>query len=77
MCSISHLIPNRIHFLIFSSLTIRASQVKLVVKTPSANGGDIRDAGLIPGLERSPGEGQGNPLHYSCLISLAMLSLFS
>ena len=25
------------------------------------------DAGLIPGLERSPGEGNGNPLQYSCL----------
>ena len=34
------------------------------VKNPAANGGD---AGLIPGLERSPGEGIGNPLQYSCL----------
>ena len=25
------------------------------------------DAGLIPGLGRSPGEGNGNPLQYSCL----------
>ena len=25
------------------------------------------DPGLIPGLERSPGEGNGNPLQYSCL----------
>ena len=25
------------------------------------------DAGLIPGLERSPEEGNGNPLQYSCL----------
>ena len=25
------------------------------------------DLGLIPGLERSPGEGNGNPLQYSCL----------
>ena len=28
---------------------------------------DIRDMGLIPGSERSPGEGQGNSLQYSCL----------
>ena len=28
---------------------------------------DARDAGLIPGLARSPGEGHGNPLQYSCL----------
>ena len=25
------------------------------------------DPGLIPGLGRSPGEGNGNPLQYSCL----------
>ena len=35
-----------------------------VVKNPPANVGDV---GLIPGLERSPGEGNGNPLQYSCL----------
>jgi len=28
---------------------------------------NARDLGLIPGLERSPGEGNGNPLQYSCL----------
>ena len=28
---------------------------------------DARDAGSIPGSERSPGEGNGNPLQYSCL----------
>jgi len=41
------------------------SQVALVVKNVSAR--DIRDADLIPGLGRSPGEGHGNPLQYSCL----------
>ena len=35
-----------------------------VVKNLSANTGD---AGLIPGLERFPGEGNGNPLQHSCL----------
>ena len=35
-----------------------------VVKNPPANAGDT---GLIPGLGRSPGEGSGNPLQYSCL----------
>ena len=44
-----------------------ASQGVLVVKNPPANGGDIRDAGLIPGSGRSPGIGHGNPLQYSCL----------
>ena len=28
---------------------------------------DVRDSGLIPGLGRSPGEGNDNPLQYSCL----------
>ena len=39
----------------------------LVVENPSANAGDIRDAGLIPGLGRSPGGEHGNPLQCSCL----------
>ena len=38
-----------------------------VVKNPLASAGDARDAGSIPGLGRSPGEGNGNPLQYSCL----------
>ena len=37
------------------------------VKNPPVNVGNVRDAGLIPGLGRSPGEGNGNPLQYSCL----------
>ena len=40
---------------------------RLVVKTPPAKEGDLRDSGLIPGSGRSPGEGKGNPLQYSCL----------
>ena len=44
-----------------------ASQVAKVVKNPPANVGDIRDSGSIPGLGRSPGGGNGNPLQYSCL----------
>ena len=39
----------------------------LVVKNPPANAGDVRDTGLIPGLGRSPGGGQSNPLQYFCL----------
>ena len=39
----------------------------LVVKNLPANAGDIRDTGLIPGSGRSPGEGNGNILQYSCL----------
>ena len=43
------------------------SQVALVVKNPPANAGDARDVGSIPRSGRSPGEGHGNPLQYSCL----------
>ena len=39
----------------------------LVVKNPFANAEDVRDLGSIPGLERFPGGGHGNPLQYSCL----------
>ena len=49
---------------------IMASQVALVVKNPHANAEDIRDVGWIPGSGRSPGEGHGNPLQYSCLENL-------
>ena len=35
-----------------------------MVKNPPANAGDL---GSLPGLGRSPGEGNGNPLQYSCL----------
>ena len=37
-----------------------------MVKNPSANAGDARDAGSIPGVGRSPGVEIGNPfLYYS------------
>ena len=39
----------------------------LVVKNPPANAGDVRDTDSIPDSGRSPGEGNGNPLQYSCL----------
>ena len=43
------------------------SQVALVVKNLPSNAGDIKGVGLIPGSGRSSGEGNGNPLQYSCL----------
>ena len=46
---------------------MRASQMELVVKNLTANAGDARDMGSIPGSGRSPGEGNGNLLQYSCL----------
>ena len=39
----------------------------LVVKNPPANAGNAGFMGSIPGSGRSPGEGHGNPLQYSCL----------
>ena len=38
-----------------------------MVKNPPAKAGDARDIGSIPGRGRSPGEGNSNPLQYSCL----------
>ena len=43
-------------------MTARASQAD-----PPANAEDTEDAGSIPGLGRALGEGNGNPLRYSCL----------
>ena len=48
----------------------KASQVTLVVKKPPAKVGDVRGVGLNPGSGRLPGEGNGNPLQYSCLENL-------
>ena len=39
----------------------------LVIKNPPASARDARNAALIPGLGRSPGKGNGNPLQYSRL----------
>ena len=44
-----------------------SSQVTQLVKNPPASAGDTRDVGLIPGSGRSAGEGNSNPLQYSCL----------
>ena len=48
----------------------RVSQVALAVKNLPAKAGDTRDVGSIPGLRRSPGGGNGNPLQYACLENL-------
>ena len=41
-----------------------------MVRNPPADAGEVRVAGSIPGLGRSPGGGHGNPLQYSCLENL-------
>ena len=45
----------------------RTSPTALVVKSLPASAGDLREVDLIPGLGRSPGEGNGHPVQYSCL----------
>ena len=45
----------------------QASQMTLVVKNLPINARDIRDLGSVPGLGRSPSEGNSNPPQYSCL----------
>ena len=42
----------------------------LVVKSPPANAGDVRDLGSVSWWGRPPGGGYGNPLQYSCLENL-------
>ena len=44
-----------------------ASSMAQLVKNSPANVGDTRDMSLIPGSERSPGEGNDNALQYPCL----------
>ena len=38
-----------------------------MVKNSPANAGNVRDAGSVPGLGRSPGGQHGSPLQYFCL----------
>ena len=49
----------------------------LVVKNLPGNAGDVRDVGSIPGFGRSPGEGNGNSLQYSCLENQTILVGYS
>ena len=41
-----------------------------MIKNLPVSARDIKDVGSVPGLGRSPGVGQGNPLQYSCLESM-------
>ena len=56
--------PSLLRNLQFPSLYFMGFPGGSVVKNLPASAGD---AGSIPGLGRSPGEGNGNPLQYSCL----------
>ena len=57
------MVTQEMSFLLFLiNLNLWASQVALVVKHPPANARDKRGEGSIPGLGRSPGVRNGNPL---------------
>ena len=55
---------------LYSSRSSLGALYPPVVKYPPSNAGDLTDAGLIPGLGRSPGGGHSNPPQYSCLENL-------
>ena len=60
----------RLHFFLGAlgeNTLLWASHVALMVKNLSSNAGGIKDVGSILGSGRSPGEGNSNPLQYSCL----------
>ena len=59
--------PRYNHIALWPLFLFWAFRVAIEVKSSSANAGDIRDVGLIPGSGRSPGGGHGNPLQYFCL----------
>ena len=48
-------------------LVLRGLLSDEVIRNPPGNGGDARDSGLYPGLRRSPGVENDNPLQYFCL----------
>ena len=52
---------------IIPSLQVGAFQMALVAKNLPASAGDLRDTRSIPESGRSPREGNGNPLQYTCL----------
>ena len=51
----------------YLDITQTKQTTQVAQKNPSASAGDTGDRGLIPGLGRFPGEGNGNPLQYSCM----------
>jgi len=57
----------KVIYLTLGRFSFGASQVAPVVKNPSVDAGDVRDVSSIPGLGKSPGGGNSNPLQYFCL----------
>ena len=61
------MVPGPEHSVIVAATVIKGFPGGSVVKNLATNARDAGDSGLIPGSGRSPGGGNGNPLHYSCL----------
>ena len=59
--------PSGLQELLLATEEEGGPQVALVVENLPASAADSRDTGSVLGLGRSPGEGNGNPLQYSCL----------
>ena len=59
-------VPGLTSFLIMVCIAQRGFPGGRAVRKLPANAGDARDVGLMPGLGRSGGGGNGNPLQYSC-----------
>ena len=62
-----HSIPKVMHVILELLHVSRGFPGGAVAKNLPANAGDTRVAGFIPGWARSSGEGNDNPLQYSCL----------
>ena len=61
-------LQDRLGFCLHRAHALRGtSLVTQLVKNPPANAGDARDRDSIPELGKPTGEGNGNPLQYSCL----------
>ena len=61
---LEYLIKENKFLISFQNAGWSSKMVAQVVKNPPAN---TEDTGSVPGLRRSPGEGNGNPLQYHCL----------
>ena len=61
-----------IYIYIYTHVSVRVSQVAPVVKNPPANAGVVRDTESIPGLVRSPREGDVNTLTHTKQMCMLM-----
>ena len=67
LCNRKQTNKTKTHSLLAHYSHIPASLVAQLLKKKKNLPANTEDVVLIPGLRRSPGEGNGNPLHYSCL----------